>query len=181
MKNIIIAALAIFVPTGFASARMPAAEVVPKFYQLLVQEADPSPQDEAEFFGGSECEPIRLQLASKPGYVASQTPIWNYLRSHQDMFITKRNPPDRARLNIHISQPSTMMRIGKNKIPSDEVRVFVMFGTGTAATGQGRGISIGTFVIGTECLLDIGATMIASNSQLFFDYLYHDGKQEDKK
>ncbi len=74
-----------------------------------------------------------------------------------------------------------MLRMGKNKIPSDELRVFVMFGTGTAATGQGHGISIGTFVIGTECLLDIGATMIASNSQLFFDYIYHDGKQEDKK
>ena len=179
MKNHIVAAFVIFGLAGSASARTPVSDIVPKFYQLLVQEAAPLQKDEADFFGGSECEPIRKQLASKPGYVESRTPIWNYLRSHKNVFITKHNPPDSTRLNIHISQPTTMMRIGKNKVPSNEVRVFVMFSTGTAATDQGHGISIGTFVIGTECLLDIGSTMIASNSKLFFDYLYHDGKQED--
>ena len=168
-----------FYLAGFATARIPADEVVPKFYQLLVQEADPTPKDEAEFFGGRECEPIRLQLASKSGYVESQTPIWNYLRSHQDLFITKRNPPDRTKLNIHISQPSIMMRNDKNQIPSDELRVFVMFGTEASATGAGRGVSIGTFVLGKESLLDIGVTMIAGNSKLFFDYLFHDGKPKE--
>jgi hypothetical protein len=169
---------------GCLSTPTPAAEkltpgqIVPRFYELLTRDASPSEADERAFFGdpksGSDGG-VRALLVARTK-TSSSTPIWDFLRQHKTLFLTKhlsqRNIYPSAP-GLQISDPFRFFRPSKGTY-QPELRVLVTF-PGEQQTEHGFfGNSLALFILGEDCYLDIaGTTVIRQRPMLLFEAIYY--------
>ncbi len=154
------------------AATLSPEEIVLRFYKLLVQVPTPSPSEENDFFGGNDCDNVRSALLSKMRESSSQTPIWDYLRNHREVFATQ-NIEDFNKMALLVSSPFKLLRSWKNT-RMDEAKVLVLFPTKRVAKSGYSGESVVVFTLGQKCYLDIGGTLVAGETKILFEKIYND-------
>ena len=145
------------------------SKIVPKFYQILMNMAKTSAQDETDFFGGRECDSLRQILLTKEAYSKSITPIWDFIKDNKDFFITK-NLLNLNDAKVHCSNPFENTRLWNNST-DDRKKVYVLFPTEMVKLGKkgSHGRSTLLFTLGSGCYIDIEETLKAEISSTFLD------------
>ena len=167
MKQIIL--IFILTVSGHASSLEP-DEIVPKFYELLIQVEKPTKQDEVDFFGGEGSDYIAKVLRTKPAYENSATPIWDYLRLHKSSFLTS-GPAIAGKARINYSEPFRSTKLWSD-FKSEQLQVYAVFGTTRNEKGSNSGLSMVVFTLGTDCYLKIGETFVSGAVNLFSGQIY---------
>jgi hypothetical protein len=143
-------------------------EVVPEFYRLLLQSNPPTLDNEKQFFGENVDE-IAVLLSQNQHYkfTKSKTPVWDYLRDHKDLFVTREQKSnEKLRALIRVSNPYNM---SNNK--SQEYFVTALFPDKYINGSSYEGLRSIIFRLGTSSYLDIGATILTSKNQMLFEKL----------
>jgi len=167
MKQIFL--LLLLAISGHALALEP-NQIVPKFYELLIQVEKPTKQDEVDFFGGEGSDYIVKVLRTKPEYENSATPIWDYLRLHKSSFLTS-GPAIAGKARINYSEPFRSTKLWSD-FKSDELQVYALFGTSRDENGSNSGLSMVVFTLGKDCYLKIGETIVSESVKLFSEQIY---------
>ena len=154
-------------------------KIVPRYYDLLTAVEKPSSADEQQFFGGYECDDVRAALSSQKKTGRTETPIWDYLRAHRDLFLTEgldRFPVKAgARQLIAFSTPFRIYRKGRDAAnePAD-FRVIAALPGKKVSTSAYTGSVMILFNLGHECYLNIGGTCINRNADVLLEKLILD-------
>ena len=167
MKTLFLTLLLI---TSVAAADLAPDRIIPRFYDLLMQAGKPSQQDETEFFGGVECQDIAKVILLKDGFAGSKTPLWDFLRTNRNSFITK-GVTELSKARIHCSEPFHTFRLW-NQTVTEEIKVHTMFPTERSENGASSGFSTVIFTLGKSCYIDIGNTFVSGDARLFTDKVY---------
>jgi len=166
--------LAVFSIASCFAATISKENIIPKFYVLLIQETKPSVTDERDFFGGDECADVRSRLLAKKKIV-SETPIWDYLREHRELFITKNiQKKEQFIANYSSVFQKRRMNLCKETSQMSDPEVLVTFPTKRDKGSSYSGESSVIFTLGKKCYLDIGASIISGNSKIFNEILFYD-------
>jgi hypothetical protein len=165
MKALLLALLSITSATGENLAQ---DKIIPRFYELLMQETDPSENDEVDFLGNNEY--IAKTIRLKSGYSESTTPVWDFLRTNRNFFITK-GVVDLGKARIHFSEPFHTTRLW-NQAVSEDTKIYAMFPTEVAANGANTGNSLVIFTLGKNYYIEIGETFVSGSLKLFSDQVY---------
>jgi hypothetical protein len=153
-----------FVGSQLRSFGMEESEIIPQFYQILLRKSAPSIENERLFFGGKECSAVREGILKKERYSESKTPIWDFVKDHRDLFLTK-NAESEDQFHAIISKPFDSIRSWNgNVIP--EKRVYVSFAEQLDISEKSgvSGFASITFSLGKDCYINIGATTVCRSS-----------------
>lgn len=167
MKQIFL--LLLLAISGHALALEP-NQIVPKFYELLIQVEKPTAQDEVDFFGGEGSGDIAKVLRNKPAHENSDTPVWDYLRMHKSSFLTS-GPVIPGKARIQYSEPFRSTKLWSEFQP-DEFQVYVTFGTNRDENGGNSGLSMVVFTLGKDRYLKIGETFVSGLVKLFGEQIH---------
>ena len=173
---IVLIFLSCFGMRAFADTLGP-QEIIPRFYTLLIQDENPSPENEREFFGGNECDPVRAMLKTEGKSSLSQTPIWDYLRSRREWFITK-DCHNMEKINPQISSPFTLKRFKQGTI-TNETRVLVILPARMTGPHTFDGVATVVFTLGKKCYLEIDSTVLRGDLELLAGRLYHNRSSKE--
>jgi hypothetical protein len=170
----------IAVNTSFADVLSP-QEIIPKFYILLNQDVAPSASDEKAFFG-EEDTGIKALILTRDKTANPTIPIWNYLRTHKDLFFTV-GANNINNVNFLISDPYKLFRIQKGiratkpfgSVSKDQERVSVFYPAKQLGPHQFSDLTGITFILGEKAYLKIGATLIPHpNQQMLYEIVYRE-------
>jgi hypothetical protein len=180
LYGIIVLITACCTGNGFADS-LKSEEVIPRFYLLLTQHADPSVEDEEAFFGGSECENVRSLLLSGSRAPGPQTPIWEYLRRHREMFVPQNS--DLENLMVAASNPFTaewLLKKGTCRpLTGGGANVLVVFPARKMTKSGYNGVSAVEFALGQKCYLVIGGTLIFRDGKSVLEIVYDSTRESE--
>lgn len=139
-------------------------EIISRFYQVLLSKELPSVEDERLFFGGFECSVIRDAILEKAEYSQSKIPVWEFVRHHKNVFITK-DIVDSSQFRAQISEPFICVRSWDGN-PNKDKRVHVSFPEKLidAKKLSFSGFATVTFCLGKSCYINIAATTVCRSS-----------------
>ena len=160
------------------AAVLPSDKIVPKFYSLITQNEKPSLADEKDFFGSDECDAVRSRILAKTT-IQSNTPIWDYLRSHRELFITQ-NVKSPHQLLVIVSNPFRLMQLRplENNILKNirQRQVLATFPDNIVKGNAFNHLTYVVFVLGENCYLDIGSAIIGHIEKSLYEILYNQTK-----
>lgn len=166
----------LFLIKSVTAADLPPNQIIPRFYELLMQNDNPSEFNETEFFGGDECKFVTTTLKLKDDYKNSKTPIWDFLRRNKNLFITE-GVSDLNKAKIHHTDPVITHRLW-NSSTWEEKSVHVLFPTEMNTKTASSGFSTVIFRLGQKCYINIAGTMISGQAYSILDKIY---ENRDKK
>jgi len=164
-----LAALSCYLTGRVLAGPLKPAEIVPLFYDVLTSVQNPSAENERAFFGGEECADVRAALSYSNAH-HTETPIWDYLRAHRNIFYTEGAESFNGKLISY----STPFQMGKKGHHEDEGRVLVAFAGKKLPAGGDTGNTIILFTLGSKCYLNIGASAINQQGFLLLEKVIND-------
>jgi hypothetical protein len=162
---------------ALAAEKLTPGQIVPRFYELLTQDASPSQADELAFFGDPQSGSdggVRALLVARTKTISS-TPIWDFLRQHKTLFLTKHLSQRNiypSEPGLQISDPFRFFRPSKGNY-RPELRVLVNFPEEQQTEHAFGGSSLALFILGEDCYLDIAATtVIRQRPMILYEAIY---------